>query len=106
MFQTDANHASRTAPASRARLRGGKLMDMTKAPISVCTLYDLENGNTGLILQDEDGADLPDTFYVEDEGDLSLGLAHVQRRTRPHLEIAFFDAPVPMSALANTSPDK
>jgi len=95
----DTKFASRTAPATRARLRSGKLRDMAKELISACTLYDLENGNTGIILPD-DGPELPDTFYIEDEGDRSLGLAHVQQRSRPHLEIAFLDPPVPMSVLA------
>lgn len=99
MLLTDAKLASRTAPATRARLRNGKLRDMTKSLIGTCTLYDLENGNTGIILP-ADGPDLPDTFYIEDEGDFSLGLAHVQKRARPHLEIAFIDPPVPLSALA------
>jgi len=95
----DTKHAGRTAPATRARLRSGKLRDMSKDLIGTCTLYDLENGNTGVILLDV-APTLPDTFYVEDEGDRSLGLAHVQQRSRPHLEIAFLDPPVPMSVLA------
>lgn len=99
MLLRNTKHASRTAPATRARLRGGKLRDMSKDLIGTCTLYDLDNGNTGIILSD-DGPTLPDTFYIEDEGDWSLGLAHVQQRSRPHLEIAFLDPPVPMSVLA------
>ena len=93
---TDAKNTGRTVPATRARLRGGKLQDMSKALISPCTLYDLVNGNTGIILPDE-APDLPDTFYVEDEGDGSLGLAHVQKRSRPHLEISYLEPPVPMT---------
>jgi len=99
VLSRDSKPASRTAPATRARLRNGKLRDMAKTLISACTLYDLENGNTGIILPD-DGPDIPDTFYLEDEGNWSLGLAYVQQRTRPHLEIAFLDPPVPMSMLA------
>lgn len=99
MLFRDTRLAGRTVPATRARLRNGKLRDMTKALIGPCTLYDLENGNTGLILP-EDGPDLADTFYVEDEGDMSLGLAHIQGRSRPHLEIAFLEPPVPLHTLA------
>ncbi|MCK7612789.1 hypothetical protein [Roseibium sediminicola] len=99
MHLRDTKLASRTAPATRARTRSGKLRDMAKDLISPCTLYDLVNGNTGIILP-ENGPELPDTFYIEDEGDLSLGLAHVQQRSRPHLEIAYLDPPVPLSVLA------
>ncbi len=76
-------------------------MDMARALITTCTLYDLENGNTGIIVPGGEGADLPETFYIEDEGDHSLGLARVTTRARPHLEIAYIDPPVPLNAFAS-----
>jgi len=99
---SDTKTGNRTAPATRARMRSGKLLDMNQTLVSLCTLYDLKNGNTGLILP-EDVQALPDTFYVEDEGDMSLGLAHVQQRTRPHVEIAYLEPPTSLHARAKRS---
>ncbi|WP_157738820.1 hypothetical protein [Labrenzia sp. VG12] len=102
MHMKDANTGKRTVPATRARLRAGKLRTMSQDLIGPCTLYDLKNGNTGLILPGE-AADLPDTFYIEDEGDMCLGLAHVQQRARPHIEIAYLEAPTPLHTLTKRS---
>lgn len=102
MQMKDANTGKRTVPATRARTRSGKIRNMSQDLIGPCTLYDLKNGNTGVILAN-DAADLPNTFYIEDEGDMCLGLAQVQQRSRPHLEITYLEPPTPLHLLTKRS---
>lgn len=88
--------AQRLAPASRTRLRGGRLLDLDRKLICSCTLYDLESGNIGIIVQDED-IDLPATLYIEDDRDLVLALAKIVWRMGSNLGIAHIEPPIPLS---------
>ncbi len=90
----------RLTPASRTRLRGGKLLDLDKKLICDCTLYDLESGNVGIVIQDED-TEIPETVYIEDDRDLAMALAKIQWRMGPNLGIAHIDEPIPLSLLAS-----
>ena len=86
----------RPAPASRARFRTGKLLDLQEKPVCNCTLYDLESGNTGIILQDEERA-VPETVFIQDDKDLTYTLAQIRWRMGPYLFSENLERPVPLS---------
>ncbi|MES0882896.1 hypothetical protein [Roseibium sp. SCP14] len=86
----------RPSPASRARFRTGKLLDLQEKPVCECTLYDLENGNTGIVLQDEDQT-VPETVFIQDDKDLTYTLAQIRWRMGPYLFSEYLELPVPLS---------
>ncbi|MCV0427675.1 MAG: hypothetical protein K5905_19645 [Roseibium sp.] len=86
----------RPSPASRARLRSGKLLDLKEKPICDCTLYDLEDGNTGIVLQDAEKS-VPETVFIQDNKDLTYTLAQIRWRMGPYLFSQYMELPVPLS---------
>lgn len=93
-----ANMDRRIAPATRTRLRGGIILDMKTHPICECTLYDLENGDIGIILPDPE-LEIAATFYIQDNKDLFVALVQSHWRMGPHLGIGYLEPPVPLSRL-------
>ncbi|EEE47866.2 hypothetical protein [Roseibium alexandrii] len=90
------NTGIRLAPASRTRLRHGKLIKVDKTDICDCTLYDLQNGGTGVVIPDAE-ADLPDTLYVADTKLATVNLAKVRWRVGSNLGVLYLEKPVQLS---------
>ncbi|WP_420414606.1 hypothetical protein [Roseibium sp.] len=88
--------ADRLAPATRTRLRHGRLISVDKTDICDCTLYDLKNGGVGIVIPDAD-ADLPATLYVADTKQATVSLAKVRWRSGANLSIAYLEKPVRLS---------
>ena len=84
------------APATRARMRSGILRDIDKAPICECTLYDLEDGNVGIVLPDTE-IDIPSKIYVEDRKDLTIAAVQIRWRDGPYLATSYLERPVLLS---------
>jgi hypothetical protein len=92
----------RPEPATRTRLRGGTLLDLDRSALSGCTLYDVDDGNVGIILPDPE-CDLPDMILIRDDRDLTVTLSQVRWRLGPHLVADYRDVAVPVSiALAES----
>ncbi|MEM9631319.1 MAG: hypothetical protein AAGA50_08340 [Pseudomonadota bacterium] len=90
------NFDERSAPASRARFRTGRLLDLQEEQVCDCTLYDLENGNTGIILRNEEQT-VPETVFIQDDKDLTYTLAQIRWRMGPYLFSEYLELPVPLS---------
>ncbi|MEP4770983.1 MAG: hypothetical protein ABJY83_24000 [Roseibium sp.] len=93
---TKADSERKLSPAARTRLRGGKLLDLEENLISECTLYDLENGNVGIVVSNPE-IEISDTLYLQDNKDLMIVLAQIQWRMGPNLGIAYLEQPIPLS---------
>ncbi|MEP3045859.1 MAG: hypothetical protein ABJL55_12855 [Roseibium sp.] len=91
----------RLSPATRTRLRGGRLLDMDENLISKCTLYDLENGNVGIVVPDAE-IEIPGTVYIQDDKDLFIVLAKIRWRMGPNLGIAYLEQPVSLGLREKT----
>jgi len=96
MIPTSTFSEGRPEPATRTRLRGGSLLDLDRAALSACTLYDVDDGNVGIILPDPECA-LPDMLLIRDERDLTVTLSQVRWRLGQHLVADYRDVPVPVS---------
>jgi hypothetical protein len=92
------NTGARLAPATRTRLRQGRLLSVNKVEICDCTLYDLENGGVGIVIPDAD-ADLPAMLYVADPRLATVNLAKVRWRAGHNLCITYLEEPVRISSL-------
>lgn len=100
MARTKFFQEDQPAPATRTRLRGGTLRDLDKAPICECTLYDLEDGNVGIVLPNAETR-VPDRVYIEDGKDLTVAAAQIRWRMGPYLFSAYLEQPVPVSGTAS-----
>lgn len=92
-----ATAETRLAPAPRTRLRPGKLFKLDMKPLCECTLYDLANGSTGIVIPDGE-AEIPEKLFLLDTRFSLLCLARVHWRMGPNLGIAFLEDPVRLSA--------
>lgn len=99
MARTKFFQEDQPAPATRTRLRSGTLRDLDKTAICDCTLYDLEDGNVGIVLQDPD-LKVPDRVYVEDGKDLTVAAVQIRWRMGPYLFSAYLEQPVPVNNTA------
>lgn len=100
MGRTKFFQENQPAPATRTRLRGGTLLDLDKAPICACTLYDLEDGNIGIVLPEADKK-VPGKVIVNDEKDRTTTAVRIRWRMGPYLFTSFLEEPVPAGSVAS-----
>lgn len=95
MPQTLYYSEDRPAPATRTRLRTGTLFDLNKNTICECTLYDLEDGNIGIVVPESE-LSVPDRVLIEDDKDLTLAFTQIRWRMGPYLFGAYLEPPIPL----------
>jgi hypothetical protein len=85
----------RPVPATRSRLRSGKLLNLDLTLLSECTLYDLENGDIGIVVQDPE-LPVPDRILIDDHKDLTRVFTEIHWRMGPYLFGMYLEPPVPL----------
>ncbi|PVB61042.1 hypothetical protein [Labrenzia sp. 011] len=101
MPQTHFGSDDRPAPATRTRLRAGKLLNLDKNPICECTLYDLEDGDIGIVVAESE-LSVPDRVLIVDDRDLTLAFTQIRWRMGPYLFGAYLEPPIPMGMTARS----
>lgn len=99
MAKSKSRFEGRPTPATRTRLRSGKLLDLHSTPICDCTLYDLEHGDVGIVVQEPE-MNVPDRVLVQDNKDLTLALTQIRWRMGPYLFGVYTEKPIPVSMTA------
>ncbi|POF31745.1 hypothetical protein [Roseibium marinum] len=101
MSQTHFHSEDRPTPATRTRLRSGKLFDLDKKPICECTLYDLEDGDIGIVVAETE-LSVPDRVLIQDDKDLTLAFTQIRWRMGPYLFGAYLEPPIPLGMTARS----
>jgi len=99
MAATKSPSEDRPVPATRTRLRSGELFDLDKSPICECTLYDLEDGDIGIVVPESE-LNVPDRVLIQDNKDLTLAHTQIRWRMGPYLFGAYLEPPIPISMSA------
>lgn len=92
MAVNPAFQEQRHRPRRRARLRGGKITDLSDKFLSECTLFDVSEGGVGLLVPDT--VALPTEILVYDDLDKTIAVASVRWRNGNQLGVAFVEPPV------------
>lgn len=85
----------RLHPRRRARLRGGKLADLTDRFLTECTLFDVSDGGVGLLVPED--IVLPLEVLLYDDRDKTLAVVRLCWRNGNQLGVAFEVPPAPVS---------
>lgn len=101
MTRSNSPLEGRPVPATRARLRSGKLLNLDSSHLSECTLYDLENGDIGIVVQDPD-LPVPDRVLIDDDKELTRVFTEIRWRMGPYLFGIYLEPPVPVSKFQDT----
>lgn len=98
MTQPKSPLEGRPVPATRTRLRSGRLLKLDGSHLSDCTLYDLENGDIGIVVQDPE-LSVPQRVLVEDNRELTRTFSEIRWRMGPYLFGIYLEVPVPVSRI-------
>ncbi|MTI42068.1 PilZ domain-containing protein [Roseibium hamelinense] len=85
----------RLTPRRRARLRGGKITDLSDKFLTECTLFDVSEGGVGLLVPET--ADLPKDVLIYDDLDKTIAIANVRWRNGKQVGVAFLEPPIAVS---------
>ncbi|WP_417669350.1 PilZ domain-containing protein [Roseibium sp.] len=85
----------RLHPRRRARLRGGKLADLTDRFLTECTLFDVSDGGVGLLVPED--IILPLEVLLYDDRDKTLAVVRICWRNGKQIGVAYEVPPAPVT---------
>ncbi|GAA0772870.1 hypothetical protein E1180_11255 [Roseibium denhamense] len=91
-------------PANRTRMRAGRFTDLRGTLITEATLFDLQNGDLGSVIPDEDMT-LPDLFLVWDTREVTVTTVKIYWRQGNYLGLSYAETPRPLHLATDSLSD-